>query len=172
MFQKWSRIMERRLSIWPPNYMTDEKSTQAMQWHQQLTVSQMAANTGIPTELNFRIMTENLGISPQNSTTSHGWTKTQLSYHLHRLFATSWSSSELNNINTTGRWRYVCGYKGEKKWQSSQWKSKSPYNWNKYNRANQIWKLCSLLFLNNLVLSIMNLFLEIKKWVMNSVNGT
>jgi len=32
----------------------------------------MAANTGIPTELNFRIMTENLGISPQNSTTSHG----------------------------------------------------------------------------------------------------
>jgi hypothetical protein len=31
MFQKWSKIMERRLSIWPPNHITDEKSTQAMQ---------------------------------------------------------------------------------------------------------------------------------------------
>ena len=50
------------LDIHPHHWWKINISNALLQWHEQLTVSKMAANKGIPTDLYFKIMTKNLGM--------------------------------------------------------------------------------------------------------------
>jgi hypothetical protein len=100
--------------------------------------------------------------------TFHGWTKGELTKYLHRPFATTWSRQELNAVNYY--WWWVC-------WCDDVKKKKAeifiidikimPQEWKKCNRADQVWRQCSLFSLTTEAWCIINLFLEVKKWIKN-----